>query len=420
MISEQSKGVLGQLLDAYNALPWYKKLFYPGALSVALKQYDKEAPSLETASAIYNAYVNKTWFFQRWFFSSLVSFSGSSLGAELRTLNEKRPLTSDELPDEEQPVIPNRLGKLPMELVNMVASHLTNQDVREWAMSSRQAYSIFPAPNILGKFLECIAYGQQDKAERLLSNVFNGQQEKIQQVLRYQGKFTDYSGRTFNCTAYEYAYWAKDTHMCRMLERHMDDETKAYMLARIDEIERIDEATGQPIGLVYSQAGQEHRSAHFGFTPLKEAYQHLAGYDEWSAAQAFQAAWMEVGIAQRDMPVHVVNEYCHPVRSFAPRPEFNEEALPRSLIFYNYNTNSEQDLFPLDVSDTTGLGIDFALRRGWCICGPRGAFSGGWGEAGVDLAAVSRLDEVRTVDLTQSRENLQPTDPEASHSMGVQ
>ncbi len=31
--------------------------------------------------------------------------------------------------------------------------------------------------------------------------------------------------------------------MCRMLERHMGDKTKAYRLARINEIERIDEAT---------------------------------------------------------------------------------------------------------------------------------------------------------------------------------
>ncbi|MCX7116921.1 MAG: hypothetical protein NTW94_03270, partial [Legionellales bacterium] len=174
------------------------------------------------------------------------------------------------------------------------------------------------------QFLPGVAKGKQNEADALLTASSGNKQV----LLRTPGVFTDYSGRTFNCTAYEYAYWAKDTHMCRMLERHMDDETKAYMLARIDEIERLDEATGQPIGLVYSQAGQEHRSAHFGFTPLKEAYQrYLAGYDAWSAAQnwdAMKAAWMEVGIAQRDMPVHVVNEYCHPDRSFSPRPEFNE------------------------------------------------------------------------------------------------
>ena len=368
MISDQGKRVLGKLLDDYNALPWYKKLFYPGALSAALRQYNKEAPSLDTASAIYNAYVNETWFFQRWFFSSLVSFSSSPLGAELKTLNQTRLLTSDELPDEEQPVIPNRLGQLPMELVNMVASHLTQQDLREWAMSGRQAYSIFLAPNILGKFLECIAYGQQDKAEELLSDVFKGQPKKIQAALQYQGKFTDYSGRTFNCTAYEYAYWAKDTYMCRMLERHMDGETKAYLFARINEIERIDEGTGQPVGLAYQQGGLEHRSAHFDLEPLISALQrYVDGYDNWERTRnwdAMEAAWMEVGLLQRDIPVHVLNEYCHPDRSFNPRPEFNEERLPRNIRFYNFNTGVEEPLFPLVISDSSGLGVDFALIRG--------------------------------------------------------
>ena len=272
------------------------------------------------------------------------------------------------------------------------------------------------------QFLPGVAKGKQNEADALLTASSGNKQV----LLRTPGVFTDYSGRTFNCTAYEYAYWAKDTHMCRMLERHMDDETKAYMLARIDEIERLDADTGQPMGLGYSQGGLEHRSAHFDLTPLKNALQqYVDSYDNWERENnlhAMRAAWMEVGILQRDLPVHVVNEYCHPDRSFSPRPEFNEEALPRSLIFYNYNTNSEQALFPLVVSDTAGLGIDFALIRGmglvaWAV---RVAWAGhGRREPGQDLAAVSRLDEVRTVDLTRSRESLLPTDLEPSHSMHV-
>ena len=272
------------------------------------------------------------------------------------------------------------------------------------------------------QFLPGVAKGKQNEADALLTASSGNKQV----LLRTPGVFTDYSGRTFNCTAYEYAYWAKDTHMCRMLERHMDDETKAYMLARIDEIERLDADTGQPMGLGYSQGGLEHRSAHFDLTPLKNALQqYVDSYDNWERENnldAMRAAWMEVGILQRDLPVHVVNEYCHPDRSFFPRPEFNEEALPRSLIFYNYNTNSEQALFPLVVSDTAGLGIDFALIRGmglvaWAV---RVAWAGhGRREPGQDLAAVSRLDEVRTVDLTRSRESLLPTDLEPSHSMHV-
>ena len=330
-------------------------------------------------------------------------------------------LAIDELPDEVQQFIPNRLGQLPVELVDIIASNLTQQeDLSELVKSGRQPYSIFQAPRILGRFLECIAYGQQDKAERLFRDVFNGQQEKIQEALRYRGKFTDYSGRTFNCTAYEYAYWAKDTHMCRMLERHMDDATKAYLLARVNEIERINAGTGQPVGLAYHQGGLEHRSAHFDLTPLISALQrYVDGYDNWARTQnwdAMKAAWMEVGLAQRDIPVHVLNEYCHPDRSFNPRPEFNEERLPRNIRFYNFNTGVEEPLFPLVISDSSGLGVDFALSR-WDAAAGGARGSRAAGSATRDLAAVSHLDEVKNGELRQLREHLRPTDPEPRHGM---
>lgn len=267
------------------------------------------------------------------------------------------------------------------------------------------------------QFLNDVAKGKQKEAEALLTTT----PATTQTLLRTPGIFTDYSGRTFNCTAYEYACWAKDTHMCRMLEGHMDEETKAIMAARIDEIERIDAATGQPVGLVYSQAGQEHRSAHFDFTPLKEAYQrYLNGYNGWVAAQnwaAMDAAWWDVGKEQRNVPAHVAQEYCRPDRSFDPRPEFNEATLPRVLTFYNFKIGLGDSWFPLTASNS-GLGFDFALIRAR-LRGGGGAWGGPGGRASSrrDLAAVCRLDEVRTVDLTRSREHLNP--PAISQSMTV-
>ena len=66
------------------------------------------------------------------------------------------------------------------------------------------------------------------------------------------------------------------------------------------------------------------------------------------------------------------------------------------------------------VVDSPGavLGADLAISRGAAY---RAWPSGPWrvrGVAGLDLAAVSRLDEVRTRDLTQSRENLGLIEPE--------
>ncbi len=140
---------------------------------------------------------------------------------------------------------------LPNEILYLIGSYLSEseQDLCNLMLSSTNMYALFRPIYLANKLLQQhVAYGEQDKAEELLKDVYQGNVEKIQHALLYQGKFTDYSGRTFNCSAYEYAYWAKDTHMCRMLERYMDDYTKAKMLARINEIERIDEATGNPVG----------------------------------------------------------------------------------------------------------------------------------------------------------------------------
>ncbi len=259
------------------------------------------------------------------------------------------------------------------------------------------------------RFLHDVAKGKQEEAEALLTTT----PANTQTLLRTPGIFTDYSGRTFNCTAYEYAYWAKDTHMCRMLEHHMSEETKAFMAARIDEMERIEDATSQPVGLVYNQAGQEHRGAHFDFTPFKEACQrYIDGHSNWFITQnwaAMNAALWDIGKEQRNVPAHVAQEYCRLDRSFTPRPEFNEATLPRVLTFYNKTIGQHGSWFPLTTSNS-GLGFNFTLIRAWELVLQPNRYLGVKSPLviDIDLKAISRLDEVRTADLTQSRENLNP------------
>ena len=271
----------------------------------------------------------------------------------------------------------------------------------------------------LRTFFHDVAKGNQDRADKLLT----GNPERTQELLRSTATFTDYSGRTFNCTAYEYAYWAKDTHMCRMLERSMSGETKADIAARINKMESLDKTTNEPVGLTYSQHGKDYHSAHFDLSALKTALnEYVQGYDNWERTSnwaAMEAAWMKVGLAQRDVPVHVINEYCRKDRSFNPCPEFKEDKLPRELMFYNWNSDKEEALFPLVISASSGLGINFSLLRGGDAAGfGATARRVGWMSSRpgwVDLAAVNRLDEVRTTDLTQSREILGLIEPEHVH-----
>jgi hypothetical protein len=103
---------------------------------------------------------------------------------------------------------------------------------------------------IVRQLLDHVAKGKQDEAYAILRS-----SENKQTLLRTPGKFTDYSGRAFHCRAYEYAYWAKDRHMQRMLEDRMDDETKAFMLRQIKKIERS--------GLAYQQHGVSYQNAHY-------------------------------------------------------------------------------------------------------------------------------------------------------------
>ena len=300
-----------------------------------------------------------------------------------------------------------KFTELTDDVATQVFSALPLKEKAALAKTSKRYYGLFSQHIHAVKCLMLVAHGDQTAADKMLT--------RNPSLLLERTNVTDYSGRTFkNITAYEYAYWAKDTHMCRMLEAHMDKATKANMLKRIDAMERD--------GLTYEQDGVVEHSKHFDFTPLITALtRYVQGFDNWYATNNFaalRAAWMEVGIAQRDMPVHVANEYCRPDRSFNPRPEFNEGALPRSLKFYNFETGGEQSLFPLVIADSSGLGIDFALCGFW-----RGGVSWSAGRRGrgtsIDLAAISHLDEIRTVDLTRLRESLLPTDLEPSHSMRV-
>ena len=245
--------------------------------------------------------------------------------------------------------------------------------------------------------------------------------EYRQTLLRTPGRFTDYSGRTFHCTAFEYAYWAKDAHMCKMLVSHMNEETKAQILARI--------TANIADGLRFQQHGMEHRSPHFDLTPLKTVLQgYVVGFAAWAATRnwdAMNAAWLAVGKAQRGLPVHIMNEYCRDDWSFSFTPHVNDVALPRALTFFNCIMAPRDALFHLGDSNS-GLGFNFSLVRtreaGRASEAVRGSYRSlaasyrsraaklppGPSAVVPDLDAISRLDQVRTVDLTHLREALNP------------
>nr|UVT38017.1 hypothetical protein cemce18_00013 [uncultured bacterium] len=280
------------------------------------------------------------------------------------------------------------------------------------------------------QFLQCVAFGQQNEAQALLTEDVDSAQELL---LADNLSFTDYSGRTFTCTAYEYAYWAKDTHMCRMLEKYMDNATKHELLRRV---QRIEELVGEglfkaPRGLTYTQNGKEHRSAHFDLKPLKDALKaYISAYThDATDREALGTLWRKVGLPQRDVPAHIAQEYCHPNRSFQAVAKeaatqkstlldaANPNNLVRQLKFYNTGTGANDSWFtPDSYSSNSGLGFSFVIVRGPRARVPVAASTWLGADGGRadnvcswilhDLAAIDAIDKARTDDLKQSLANL--------------
>ena len=311
------------------------------------------------------------------------------------------------VPPEQQLVLKGMAAPV---LQTVVGDLLDLKDKASLAQTSKSHYFLFKPQITATKLLRHVAFGEQELAENMVRNDPG--------LLLAPSPVTDYSGRRFpKVRAYELAWWYMDTHMCRMLESHMDNGIRSEMLKCVDAIEQH--------GLRYEQRGVvvEH-SKHFDFSPLKRALEdYIQGYANWDASGnilEMTSAWMRVGREQSGLPAHALNEYFRLDRSFFPMPAFDEKALPRTLMFYNYNTIANEALFSPGGRD--GLGVDFALMRGG-LRGGRGDEGGRYGVASldvrIDLAAVSRLDEVRTADLTQSRENLGLIEPEHAHGAGL-
>lgn len=262
--------------------------------------------------------------------------------------------------------------------------------------------------------------------------------------------------------------------MQRMLERHMDDETKLSMLKKIDTIECS--------GLTYQQHGVTYQNAHYDmsfilknlredeFNQLKKLVgqtspkiqqandsnyktisftateyealkksleQHqpknmysffcpppakalskklqfefnslITALNNYINSDGDDESYLKIGKAQRDVPAHLAHEYCRKDRSFDQSTSFNEESLLRDLSFQN-NFTDDRVWFPL--SSSSGLGFDFALMHslGYPYRGMLMANMYDGSENLInsksDLAALRKLEETRTLDLTQSRDNL--------------
>lgn len=183
--------------------------------------------------------------------------------------------------------------------------------------------------------LQHIADGEQNQAEILLK-------ENPELLLR-KGNVTDSSRRLFeNITAFQYAVWALDWHMWTMLLHYMKPE---------DAAQQYQELTTQ---------GTAHG--------MQASWEDLIkGYDDYLALEIAGSgkdggkAWCEgVGKEQLLLPVHVVNEFCHPARPLSFLHHFRnapEIKLPRKRIIEGFDWYD------------AGCGTEWAHHR-WALAKP--------------------------------------------------
>jgi hypothetical protein len=264
-------------------------------------------------------------------------------------------------------------------------------------------------------------FGNRLPVLALLQHVVRGEQAQAEEFIKMNRNLIfakedviDYSGRRFkNISAWEYALWAYDRHMWKMLLKYIPKDQIPLALAQLNNLEKngitytISETVTDPETKAEQTRERTITEPHYDFALIDALQTFVDDNEEWSHEQCVEYWRKTVGGAQRLVPVYVANYYCNPECSFNPIPKFNEDELPRTLKFYNYRSDSIVSWFPL--SSSSGFGFDFAIMRGEAAreaCGLR------WGWAagkcmGQDLAAVTALYKVRQSEFTQLKQQLQ-------------
>jgi hypothetical protein len=178
-------------------------------------------------------------------------------------------------------------------LINVMGSFLTLKDQVSLLQTCKSLRKDVGRKVRVNSLLSLVAQGRQEEAEKLI--------KKDPSLLLGRGDVTDDAGRTFtHITALQYAAWALDAHMWTMMLPHFDCISAPG-------------SAGDQLGQLEEKGRGEHGS-HFDFQPLLDAYAtyHAGNTDSWS----------RVGIAQRHLPAHVVQEYLKPFKSFETIPNF--------------------------------------------------------------------------------------------------
>jgi hypothetical protein len=292
------------------------------------------------------------------------------------------------------PKIP--IPKQQVPILNDVLNHTLFHFIamRDQVSLAKSALQFFRLPRFNNKFKQYSLLVPQ-----FLKSVVEGRQEdarenliKFPDVALVKGDVTDCSNRRFkNISAIQYAAWAYDMHMLKMLLAKIPPGEKAFALQQLDELE----------------INKTKYGAHYDFSSIIVALRTCCENMDWSSQQR-RDFWVKiVGGAQCLMPVHVAQEYCRADRSFVPTPSFKNDDLPRQFGSYQSREMSAFDCwFPIKLNPLKwNLGINFAYSR-MSLNKVFGSVSPVGRIVGEDLAAMCALRDARTLEYAEIVQNL--------------
>lgn len=282
-----------------------------------------------------------------------------------------------------------KFDELPSELKISSAQNLSNSHLVSLAQTSKYHFALFKPVIATRKLLHHVTRGDHNAVEVVLKQNIH--------IIFKRGKVTDCSGREFEyISGFEYALWALDKHMWEkiMLCVPQNQEGKRLVELLIAQYNQVN-----TLGITYKLNGKTVTEHHFDFknTIIRALQTQVNAINRFAAKdwEAIGKQWREdVGGAQKQLPVHIVNEYCSSER-FYPIPKFISKPIS-STQFYNFLTHKDEAWFGIG----SRLAVDFAIYKGDGECYANRESCVPFCNLSGDLAAITALYELRTLNFT--------------------
>lgn len=310
----------------------------------------------------------------------------------------------DNLPEEAKAVVPSHLPiRTFLNLASTSKQYYTFYDTSNFYKSLDKCNPFFKPIYDLGYFLYCAVRRRDEEVKKGLKNDIT--------LICKKGLVTDCSYRTFNISAFEYAFWARDKHFWTLMLDCIPHNKVGIAIIEelITQLENIEKHRITYELKVKTKTGEFQiktiTEKHFDFenTIIKELqeYVNMVKKDKvnWNEADI---KWCKgVGQAQNLFPMHVVHEYCAD-RPFDPVPDFKlaPKELKQQLYNYTVRPGRYEHWFAID----SGRGFSFAVYKAGLR---RAALGGARGAGGLDLSAIKALCEERTKDCGLLRQQLE-------------